>query len=79
MLGPPTKAHFIFAWINSINPTTWNYKIEFLLILKHLKKSWKLWNLHAKKKNGGKILLKMRGFSEPKHSKEDGKCGVGII
>ena len=34
----PTKAQFIFAWINSINSIIWNYKIKFMLILKHFKK-----------------------------------------
>ena len=38
----PHQSPFIFARINSVNSITWNYKIEFMLILKYLKKSWKL-------------------------------------
>ena len=29
--------------------------------------------MHAKKKNGIKILLKIGGFLEPKHSKDEGR------
>ena len=50
----PTKAQFIFAWINFVNSIAWNYKIEFMFILKHFKKSWKLWKLLAEE-NGSKF------------------------
>ena len=70
-VGPPPKPIY-FAWTKSVNSITRNYKIWFLLILKQFKKQGR-WKLHAQRKNGINIWLKM-WLLKPKISK-DGRWG----
>ena len=67
----PHQNPFYFEWINFANSITWNYENKFTLILKHFKKPWELWKLHAKKKNGINILTKMGFWNLKKNAKDE--------
>ena len=53
-VGPPPKLISIFAWIDFISSINWNYKIEFMFILKHFK-SWQIRKGLVKKKMAAKF------------------------
>ena len=54
----PTKAQFIFVWINSINPIIENYRIKFMFISKHLKNQEKCEMMFAGKKMEANLIEK---------------------